>query len=571
MSAADDLAAAVHATRDAVFSFSHESITVADATGAIVEANPAFGDACGVDCESVRGEPWWFNVIESDGFSAGVLGEVESALSDAGQWQGELWRRHADGEPYVESSRVVLVKSGSELRIVCIGVRTSGSERAQKLVRWQLNHDALTKLPNRLLFRERLSRFLSRAAQENELGAVLFIGIDRFKYVNDLLGHEGGDRVLVEVAHRIAMTVREADTVARLGGDEFGVVLHGVQSSNEVEAFARRLLDVLGKPFNVGGHELAASATIGVAMVPADGNDADQLTHKADSALRRSKERGRSQFLFFEDEMNARAARHLEIESHLRKALKRDQMELHYQPVIDLNTGRVSSVEALLRWNHPDWGRVSPVDFIPVAEDSGLIVPIGAWIIEEVAQRIKAWDSVGESGFRVAINISARQLTHERNVADLTRLLAQQDATRLTLEITESLLMHETDLVQRFIDEVRGMGIKVALDDFGTGYSALGYLRRFEMDVLKIDKSFVDDIDADLGDLSLVATIISMGRTMGLRVVAEGVETHRQLDYLRSLGCDLVQGYLFSRPVAADQLLDVIRELEGRDFAAAVN
>lgn len=552
-------------TSQAIFGTCHDAICVADADGRIVCANPAFSAGCGQAVNAVLGEPWWFNVIESAGFSAGTVQEVAIALADAGAWEGELWRRRADGEAYLESTRIVRVGEGAG-QIVCIGAQL-GSAKAQKLARWQLNHDALTKLPNRMQFRERLGDVSARLRGSESAGAVMFIGLDRFKFVNELLGHDGGDRVLVEAARRIVLAAREGDIVARTGGDEFAMILPDVEGGAEVEGLARRLLDDLTRPFQVDGREFVSSASIGIAVMPNDGNDADELVRRADSALRRAKERGRNQFLFFEQQMNARAARHLEVESHLRKALERDELELHYQPIVDLHTGRVASCEALLRWHHPEWGMVSPGEFVPVAEESGLIVPMGLWIVEEVTRQLGKWGALGRDGFRVAINISARQLASEDNVSDLTRALANAEARRLTVEITESLLMNETALVQRFIDDVRAMGIKVALDDFGTGYSALGYLRRFEMDVLKVDKSFIDDIDADLGDLSLVATIISMGRTMGLRVVAEGVETERQLNYLRSLGCDLVQGYLFSKPVPGELLpaaIDAIDERQGQ-------
>ncbi len=549
-------------TSQAIYGACHDAICVADSQGRIVSVNPAFAAGCGQPVERLAGQPWWFNVIDSAGFSAGTVDEIRVALGNSGHWDGELWRRRVDGEAYLEVTRLVRV-DGPNPRIVCIGAQL-GSAKAQKLARWQLNHDALTKLPNRMEFRERLGDLASRRRGNEQSGAVMFVGLDRFKYINELLGHDGGDRVLVEAARRIALAARDGDTVARTGGDEFALIMPDVDNGAEVETVARRLLDDLTRPYQVDGREFVSSASIGIAVMPHDGHDPDELVRRADSALRRAKEGGRNQFLFFEQQMNARAARHLEIESHLRKALQRDELDLHYQPVVDLHTGRVATCEALLRWQHPEWGMVSPGEFIPVAEESGLIVPIGQWIVEQVARQLTLWGALGQSGFRVAVNISARQLSNEDRVTDLTRALAAADPRRLTVEITESLLMRETTLVQRFIDHVRAMGIKVALDDFGTGYSALGYLRRFEMDVLKIDKSFIDDIDSDLGDLSLVATIISMGRTMGLRVVAEGVETERQLNYLRSLGCDMVQGYLFSRPVPADQLPAVISAIDER-------
>jgi diguanylate cyclase (GGDEF)-like protein len=388
---------------------------------------------------------------------------------------------------------------------------------------------------------------------------VLSIDLDRFKNVNDSVGPARGDQVLTEAAYRIAMCVRESDTVARLGGDHFVVLLAEIEDYQEAERLARQIVEACGRPFIVDGRELFVSASVGVAAIPQDGLETGELLQKADAARIQVKRDGGNNLKFFEPEMNVRAERRMELESALRKAVENNELRLFYQPVVDVKRGVVSSTEALLRWQHPELGMVSPGEFIPIAEDTGLIVEIGYWVVAECQRQLKAWRAAGLADLRVSLNVSALQL---RNGDDVNRLLAALErggAEGLTLELTESALIDNSEGAQQFLKGARALGCTVALDDFGTGFSSLGYLRNFDFDVLKIDKTFIDEL-ANTRDYGLVASIVSMGRILGMKVVAEGVEEAEQVAQLKQIGCDYVQGFFYSRPLPAPEFLTFVGE-----------
>lgn len=537
-----------------LFEHSREAVVIADGGGRIVAVNSAYSRATGYQQDDVLGRSMDFNSAghQGDDYYESVLARVRSH----GVWHGELWHRRDNGEAFVEHATRIAVYDGAGQveNLVSISADLTSRKDAEKVLEWQSNHDALTKLPNRSLFRERLSSALREVSRSGASGALLLIDLDRFKGINEMLGHSAGDRLLIEAAQRLALSVRDTDTLARLGGDEFAVIMPRINREEDVERVARKILDRMDEPFALEPREISVTASIGIALVPDNGADVDTLVSNAESAMYRAKEQGRNAYHFFESAANRRLARRLVLEHELRKAVVEDQLTLRYQPIIDIEQGRVCSVEALLRWDHPKLGAITPTEFIPVAEESGLIVPIGYWIVESIQRQLFEWQALGIASLRVAINISARQLSQPRQKDELARLLRAAHADRITLEITESLLMENQGTVHEFLTEMQQAGVKVTLDDFGTGYSSLSYLRRFNIDGLKIDKSFIEDIENSDNDQSLVATIVSMGRTLGLQVIAEGVESVQQVRRLTSLGCDCVQGFHYCKPVDAATL-----------------
>jgi diguanylate cyclase (GGDEF)-like protein len=427
-------------------------------------------------------------------------------------------------------------------------------KQAEETIRHQAYHDALTHLPNRMLFQDRFAQALARAHRNEEMLAMLFLDLDRFKTINDTLGHAAGDRLLQQVADRLNHSLREGDTVARLGGDEFMVMLTGFRQVEDVAKVARKLLRIMRPPFFIDGNELHITTSIGISLYPYDGENAETLAKNADIALYRAKEHGRNNYQHYTPSMNARAFEQLTMENKLRHALERREFVLHYQPIIQVETERIVGTEALIRWKRSDGVLVPPGEFIPLTEDMGLIGPIGEWVLRTACRQNREWHSNGTAPCVVSVNLSARQFQQQdlaETVGDIlkeTRL----DPRLLELELTESTLMHNVESARRTLDVLKGMGIRLSIDDFGTGYSSLSYLRRFPIDSLKIDHSFVRDCIQDVDDATIVAAIVSMARSLKLKVVAEGVETQEQLEFLRTLKCDTAQGFYFSRPVPAD-------------------
>ncbi len=462
--------------------------------------------------------------------------------------------------------------------------------RAQRLMLWQAQHDTLTKLPNSNLFQERLKRFLvTRPAGES--GAVLSISLDGFTNVNDSIGYAAGDQVLMEAGHRIALGLRETDTVARIGGDRFSVLLAGVTGDDEIGRIVNGVVEAMGKPFFVRDRELFATASTGVVGLPAADTNSigdGEVLQRADSARARARQAGGNRSVFFEPAMNERAHARYELQSCLRHGVlamsqhpeRVPQFELYFQPLVDQYTRSVVSFEALLRWHHPERGVVSPGEFIPLAEETGLIVDLGLWIVTQAHSQIREWRRQGFHDLRLSINISTRQL---RDVADVKKLVASlraAETAQLTLEITESLLIADQDLYRDFLRQARGLGAKIALDDFGTGYSSLSYLRDYRFDVLKIDRVFISGLGVDEGvvdedaknaDRNLVASILSLGEILQLEVVAEGVECKEELGALAELGCALIQGFYFGKPMNAGAALRYMHEAHSTGAVRALD
>lgn len=475
-------------------------------------------------------------------------------------------RRDNTFYPVDVALQIATDEDDSSTFFVAIMQDISARKQAEARASYLVHHDRLTGLPNRLGFIDRLEQVLARARQEQRSVAVLFLDLDRFQIINDTLGHDAGDQLLKLVTQRLIPNLRPGDTLARLGGDEFTLILPGIELADEAALLSQRLLEAFGDPFELGERELFTSASIGITLFPADATDIGGLLKSADTALGHAKRSGRNRYAFFTAEMNARAIERLALENELRRALERNELVVHYQPQIDLRTGRITGVEALLRWQHPRLGLVSPSSFVPLAEETGLIVALGEWVLRTACHQARAWHARGHAGLRVAINLSARQMVQTILPSLHTALLETGiDPHCVELELTESLLMEDNPASLQALRELQALGISFSIDDFGTGYSNLGYLKQLPIDTLKIDRSFVRDVMRDPDDAAIARAIIAMAHGLGIRVIAEGVETRAQLDFLIANQCDAFQGFLFSAALPAELLGRLLDERRGLD------
>src|SRR6202521_3591937 len=422
-------------------------------------------------------------------------------------------------------------------------------------------HDVVTSLPNRLLLNDRITQSIALARRQNKPTAVIFLDLDRFKYINDSLGHAIGDELLQSISKRLVAGVRASDTVSRLGGDEFVILLSEISHPEDAATSARKILLSLNAPHSIDGHDLDIAGSIGISVHPEDGEDAETIIKNADRAMYHAKEKGRNNFQFFKPEMNRQAVERQSLEGSLRRAIEREEFLLHYQPKVNLDTGEITGVEALIRWQQPDRGLVPPSQFVPIAEDCGLIVQIGRWVLREACRQARAWQNAGLPPVPIAVNVSAVEFRDKDFVEGVRAILSETglEARYLELELTEGVLMENAESTDAVLQELKMMGVHLAVDDFGTGYSSLSYLRQFPIDVLKIDQSFVHQMTADLDNSSIVSAIINMGKSLKHLVVAEGIETQEQRAYLQAQHCAEGQGYLFSRPLAAAQFAHLLQ------------
>jgi len=429
----------------------------------------------------------------------------------------------------------------------------------EKLLRLA-HYDTLTDLPNRVLFYDRLSRALAQAKRNGWRTGVMFMDVDRFKNINDTLGHSVGDQLLKKVAERLVRSVRASDTVGRLGGDEFGIVLSNLSESNDAALVAQKIIANFNEPFVLEGAEFFVTPSLGLTLSPKDGVEVDELIKNADAAMYRAKEAGRNNYQYYSPEMSARGRALVTLEGSLRRALDNEEFLLHYQPKADVASGKITGVEALLRWRRPDQGLVSPAEFIPVLEETGLIVQVGEWVLNAVCGQINAWVNAGVEPVPIAVNLSARQFLQVDLGASIRRVLETHrvDPALIEFEITESSLMVNPQEATRTLEYLKALGVTLSIDDFGTGYSSLSYLKRFPINALKIDRSFVRDVTTDVNDAAITLAVISMAHTLGLKVVAEGVETEEQLSFLADHGCDQIQGYYLAKPLPADECTHAI-------------
>lgn len=545
-----------------VYQHSSEAMVITDANGVIITVNPAFTDITGYSLDEVIGHR--LNILSSGRHDENFYKAMWGALLKTGHWRGEIWNRRKNGDEYVESLSINSSYNDDGSVRCRIGVFSdiTQKKRTEEVVWRQANYDHLTGLPNRKLLEDRLKIEKARAARTSTQLALIFLDLDLFKEVNDSLGHDMGDEVLRQVAHRLVRAVRESDTVARLGGDEFVVVVGGVVGEEVVKRICDEILLSLAKPYRLKDTVAYLSASVGVATYPDHATETDSLMRYADLAMYAAKEAGRSQFRFYDPNMQYAAKERRRLSKDLLGALDNNELLLHYQPIVDMQTGRVVKAEALIRWNHPEQGFVSPGYFIPFAEDSGMIISIGEWVFRSAADQLAKWHQSGFTQLQVGLNVSPVQFRGEGlNETEWIAYLAELalPGSAIVVELTERMLIDASNVTSDKLLAFRDAGIQVALDDFGTGYSSLAYLRKMDIDFLKIDQSFVRNLSADSEDLVLCEAITVMAHKLGLKVIAEGVETAEQRDLLAGIGCDYGQGYLFSRPVSADDFTALLQ------------
>lgn len=545
----------------AIFEYSDEGIIVTDVSKRIISVNRSFTKITGYEAHEVIGQlP---SMLRSGLHGRVFYDEMNASIADNGLWIGELWNRRKNGEnfPVWMSISGVHNKEGAITHYFSVFSDLTERKNAEQQIYRLAYYDPLTGLPNRARLYTLLRQALLEAQRTRAHGAILFIDLNRFKQINDSLGHVHGDTLLKKVAKRLSACLRGEDIVARIGSDEFVVSLVGIARHEDASVVAQKILDSLSRPIMVEGHELQISASIGISVYPDDGDDAETLIKNADVAMDRAK-RGEAHdgYMFFSPGMNQRALERLKLESNLRRALEREELLLYYQPQLNLQSGSIVGAEVLLRWNHPGTGMISPAEFIPLAEETGLIIPIGEWILETVCARNREWQTAGLPIVKLAVNISAKQFRPTLpNIVAETLARHALEARFLELEITESMIMQNVEGVIAMMDDFRSLGISLSLDDFGTGYSSLSYLKRFPIDKLKIDQSFVRGVTQDADDAAITRAIISLSKNLGLRVIAEGVETEEQLAFIKAAGCEEIQGYYYSRPLPEEDFVKFLR------------
>lgn len=531
------------------------AVVLADPSRQVTFVNRAFERISGYGSAEVIGQA--FELVDSELNDAELVAEIWRSISNGEPWQGELRSRRKGGEQYWEHAYLspVLGSSGEISHYLALKEDISLRKLQEERLQYQAQYDPLTALPNRVLIMDRLQQLIRDARRNDEYVAVMFLDLDDFKKINDSLGHDVGDQALVQAASRLVGAVREGDSVGRLGGDEFIVLAGHFSQKESAQVVAENILESFWDTFDLGSRQIMLTASIGIAIYPFDGESLSELLKNADTAMYLSKAQGRNRYSFFTDELNQSISRRLQIEEHLRAAIDNGELSLDYQPQYDVKSRRITGVEALLRWNSVVLGQVEPDEFIPIAEQNGLIVPIGRFVLQQALAQGKRWVSQLPS-FKLAVNISPAQFRDEGLAQFVRKELANSGfpASMLELEITEGILMRGGPLVESTLAALHEMGVCLSMDDFGTGYSSLSYLRRYPVDELKIDRSFVQEMTVDQSDKELVSAAISLSRGLGLRVVAEGVETQEQLDALNEMECGVVQGFLLSKPVSASDI-----------------
>jgi diguanylate cyclase (GGDEF)-like protein/PAS domain S-box-containing protein len=537
----------------AAFDALSEGLFIADGEGRIVAVNGAFTAITGFTEDEARGRDSWD--LRSLRVDAACQRDIAASLCGTGRWRGELWGRRKAGSVYREALSLIRVPGGDPDRPRHVGAFRDITEIRETVDRlWrESNYDWLTELPNRGLFLDRLLQALVAAGTAGRRVALLFAGIDGFKVINDTFGHTIGDKVLYETARRFAAALGHGDTLARFGGDEFTIALTGIASVDDVEARIRGLLASLQTPFVIEGHHILLSCSIGACLWPGDGDDVETLMRNATSAMQEAKSAGRNTFRFFTVSMDARARARGRLAGELSGALENGEFTLAYQPLVEAASGRIIGAEALLRWNSRYLGAVSPVQFIPLAEEMGLIMPIGNWLFGAVCAEAAAWQSLGAGPIQVAVNVSPRQMHHGDVPAALGTALAESglDPRLLCVEITEGVLLASSEEILADLGRLKALGCRLAVDDFGTGFASLSYLKQFPIDILKIDRSFVCGALDRAEDARLIEGIVALGHSMDMIVLGEGVENAAQLEFLRAKACDHIQGYLVSPPLSA--------------------
>jgi len=557
-----------------VFEFSAEGIMITDADAHILSVNKAFTDITGYSLDEVAGRTP--RLLRSGEHDNGFYQKLWTSLEQSGMWQGEITNRRKNGEVFPAWCNISAMRDEQNQVRRYFNIFTDITEKklSEEHIYRLAHYDVLTDLPNRALFHERLEQALIMARRHNQKAGILFLDLDRFKLVNDTLGHSVGDKLLQHVGKQLTSCVRITDTVSRLGGDEFVIILSELETSEDAAQIARKVLDVLSKPFRLDTHDVYVTASAGISLYPDDAENAKDLFKNADTAMYRAKEQGKDTYRFYTEEMNMEVTKRLALENQLRKAIDKDYLVLHYQPRVNIQTGRIIGMEALLRLEHPKLGTVFPDQFISIAEDTGLIIPIGKLVLRSVCQQYQAWSKQGLRVPQISINMSGRQFMDPNLVKSINEIIDETGvaAEDLELELTETFLMENPKKTILILKELKSIGFNISIDDFGTAYSSLAYLKRFPIDRLKIDRSFISDIPDDPDDIAITKSIIAMARSLNLWIVAEGVETESQLSFLRAQGCEEVQGYYFSRPLnvdAATKLLQIEQPFVSLESAGA--
>jgi len=543
-----------------IFESGSEAFLVCDANNQIMTVNRSFTEQTGYSKDEVVGKNP--NILSSGLETEKFYAAMWRSIDEIGHWQGEVRDRRKNGEVYPKWLTIDVLKDeqGQITNYIASFSDITEQKRADEKIHYLAHHDTLTGLPNRVVFSDRLSQAIAQARRHQTRFAVLFVDLDRFKNINDSLGHHIGDLLLREVAKRLLDAMRETDTVCRLGGDEFILLVQDIGPPEHVAAIAGKILTAISRPYLLEGNDLNLTPSIGIACYPQDGDDEESLVKNADAAMYHAKESGRGQYQFFTEQLNVNVHDRLSIENDLRKALARNEFVLHFQPKLDIPTRTIAGCEALIRWQHPQLGMISPARFIPIAEETGLIVAIGDWVLETACREGLRLQSEGFPGLLMSVNVAAPQLKKAGFVERVLEILKNTGLSpnRLELEVTESMIMHDVENVTTILQQLHDAGVQLAIDDFGTGYSSLAYLKRFPIHVLKIDQSFVRDIMIDQDDAAIVQAIVALAHSLRLGVVAEGVETQEQFDFLEAHGCNTIQGYLIARPLPVEGFIKLV-------------
>ncbi|MCY0853545.1 putative bifunctional diguanylate cyclase/phosphodiesterase [Cupriavidus sp. D39] len=548
---------------------------IADAAADILSVNHAFTTLTGFTLDEMAGTSLWD--IGAGQHDAQFFHEVRMRLEQGGQWRGEFLNRCKLGAPFPAWLSISVVENAdrSVSHYVAVFTEVSALKMSEQRLQHLAHHDPLTGLPNRVLFHDRLEQAINRSHRDGSLFALMFLDMDRFKLINDSLGHAVGDRLLQAVASRLKGCLREVDTVARLGGDEFAIILSDLQRGEDATVVAEKMVATLGMPYLLEPHEVFVTPSIGVTIYPEGHVDKARLLEGADVAMYQAKENGRNNFQYYSADMNEAAYERLRTETSLRRALERNEFMLYYQPQMDLQTGAIVGVEALMRWQHPERGRVLPAEFIPILEETGLIIPVGEWVLETACTHFKAWLDAGIAPRRLAVNLSLRQFRHRNLVGTIAGILERTGLSgrHLELEVSESTVMANVQLTVAILERLKVLGIQIAIDDFGTGSSSLSHLKSLPIDTVKIGHPFVLDIPHSRDDAAITAAIISLAQSMRLTSVAEGVETEDQASFLRQQHCDQMQGYLFEKPLPLEAMAEMLRRWasEAMPHAADLN
>ncbi len=534
-------------------------IVIADVHGIIEYINPAFEKITGYSSDEILGKkPIHFSSgRQSEEFYA----HMQSTLLAGRVYRNNLINKRKDGSLFhAEITITPLVDENANITHFIATARDISDAIHDKIrPKQRIQYDNLTALPNRNLFLDQLQQAISRA-QPHRRVAILFLDLDRFKNINDSLGYTAGDQLLQQLSERFRKTIREGDTIARFGSDEFVILLDDFDSNNSLSLIAQKILNSLATPFDINGHEISITASIGISISPNDGEDSDTLLRNADIAMYRAKELGKNNFQYYSEAMMAHVFEHLSLENNLRHALERNEFVLYYQPQVDARNGKIFGVEALLRWQHPELGLIMPNNFISLLEETGLIEPVGIWVLETACKQSRQWHESGMGFVHMSVNLSSRQFNNKDFIISLQNIIkdTQVNPQYLELELTESMLMRNTRSITTALKNLNNLGVRFAIDDFGTGYSSLNYLRRFPIDTIKIDRAFIRDITHDTDDLAICSAIIGMTQSLSLKVIAEGVETHAQLDILKTKDCHCIQGNVFSPAVTAAEMTQML-------------